>query len=287
MPEDDTVTVITERIPDIIEKARKISISPDEMASKIDHTELSPAATRNDLEKLCEEAKNYNFRSVTISPYYTQFCAKKLEDVDVLINPTIGFPLGQNKSEIKSIEAEMATEDGADELDMVMNVGAFREGKYDLVKSEIKEVVSAASGKPVKVIIESGYLTYEEISKASKIIRDAGADYVKNSTGFGPYGANIPHICQIKETIGEDLGIKAAGGIGNFRDALKLVAAGADVIGTSSGSKIIESYESIDQESWTVNDPCSSCPSKWVSKSGVPKDIEDYYIGKCDSCRHR
>lgn len=274
-----------ERIPEIYKEAGKIRITPRELSSKIDHTELSPYATETDLEKLCEEAADYDFHSVAVSPYYTEFCADKLDGEKILVDPTIGFPLGQNKPEIKALEAEKAIEDGADELDMVMNIGAFKDGKYEFVKKDIESVVKAAPGKPVKVIIESGYLTYEEIPKACEIVKKAGADYVKNSTGFGPYGANIPHICQMRKSVGENFGVKAAGGIHDFRDALKMIAAGADRIGASSGTEIVDSYKETQHASWSIEDPCKSCPSSWVSESDVPKSVENHYRSKCTECK--
>lgn len=278
-----------EEISNIISKVKqgvkKIEISPQELAGIIDHTKLSPYATEKNIEKLCEEAKNYKFHSVVINPYYTEFCSKKLSGGKIVIDPVIGFPLGQNTPEVKAFEAKKAREDGAKEVDMVMNIGAFREGRYELVKEEIRKVVETVKNCLVKVILETGYLTYEEIEKACKLVKKSGADFVKNSTGFGPYGANIPHIYLMRESVGEDFGVKAAGGISNFKDALLMISAGADRIGASSGVNIIKSFD-VDKfpELEFEDSKCSFCPTEMVSRDDIPEKVYEYYASKCQNC---
>lgn len=264
-------------------EAKEIDISPEELAGMIDHTELSPYATEKTIERLCEEAKTYNFHSVTTHPYYTQFCSEKLSEEKNTISPTIGFPHGQNTPEVKAFEAREARRNGAEEMDMVMNIGAFRDEKYELVKEEISKVVEAAKNTPVKVILETGYLTYEEIEKACEIVKESGADFVKNSTGFGPYGANIPHIYLMRESVGDDFGVKAAGGIGNFKDALLMISAGANRIGASSGVEIIEGFDPSETREFEDSE-CSFCPSEIVSREDVPKSVYEYYRSKCETC---
>ncbi len=269
----------------VMRKAKEIEISSEELAGMIDHTDLSPYTKENTIEKLCEEAKTYGFHSVAIHPYYTEFCSKNLSEEKTVIDPVIGFPLGQNTPEVKVFETKKAREDGAEEVDMVMNIGAFRDGKYDFVKEEIRKVVEAAGNCPVKVILETGYLTYEEIEKACKIVKESGADFVKNSTGFGPYGANIPHLYLMRESVGKNFGVKAAGGIGNARDALLMIGAGADRIGASSGVEIVESFDSVNVNKLDFGESeCSFCPSEMVSRDEVPEDVYDYYELKCENC---
>lgn len=279
------ISQIMEDIPKVEGKAKEIEVTAEELAGMIDHTILSPYATENSLERLCEEAKVHGFKSVAVNPYYTRFCADQLKGEDVEVDTMVGFPLGQTTSEDKVSEAERAVEDGATEIDMVMNIGAFRDEKYEFVEDEIRAVIDAAESNLVKVIIESGYLTYEKVREASELVKDAGADFVKNSTGFGPLGANIPHIRLMREAVGGDFGVKAAGGIRDFRDALRMIAAGADRIGASSGVEIVKSYKASDREDReTVEVPCNICPSKMISASEVPESIFEYYDSKCSNC---
>lgn len=282
------ISTIMEVIPEIDEKTKDIEISPEELAKMIDHTKLSPYKAEGSLKRLCDEAKSYRFYSVCVNPYYTKFCAEQLESEDIAICTVVGFPLGQNTSETKSFEAEKAIEDGADEIDMVMNIAAFKDEKYDVVKDDIGAVVDAAGENLVKVIIETGYLTYEEVTKASELVKEAGADFVKSSTGFGPYGANIPHIHLMREAVGEDFGVKAAGGIYDFRDTLRMIAAGATRIGTSAGVKIIDSYEWAKHTDWFVEEiPCRLCPSRKSSFGNTSKSVFQYYKEKCVDCPYK
>lgn len=267
------------------EESKKISITREELAGMIDHTNLSAYTTKESIKKLCDEAENYGFHSVTINPYYTKLCGKHLEGKNIAINPVVGFPLGQTTTEVKVFETKKAIEDGAKEIDMVMNIGGFRDKDYDFVKKDIEAVVNAADKKIVKVIIETSYLTYEEVIKASEIVKKSGADYVKNGTGFGAYGSNIPHIYLMRKAVGEDFGVKAAGGIHSFRDAARMVAAGADRIGASGSLGIMDSYEKAGPEDWEIGeDFCSLCPAEMVSADEVPVDVFRYYKSFCEDC---
>lgn len=265
--------------------ARDIDISRGELAQMIDHTELSPYKITPPLRELCEEAKSHDFHSVCVHPYYTKFCSKRLQEKDIKVDTVVGFPLGQNNPEIKAAETEEAMGNGADEIDMVMNIAAFREERYEFVREDINAVLEAAQGRIVKVIIESGFLTYEEVEKASKLVEEAGADFVKNATGFGPCGANIPHVYLMRKAVGEDIGVKAAGGIHGFRDAFLMIAAGASRIGASAGVEIVQGYEDTPPEKWLGDmNLCNFCPSKMLSKEDIPDSLYRYYLEKCEDC---
>lgn len=270
----------------IEDHVKDIGISSKELAGMIDHTELKPYKPIRSIIELCNEAKRYNFHSVCVNPFWTKLCNSELRDSEVKIVTAIGFPLGQTTLEEKVFETEQAIEEGADELDMVMNIGAFRNRDYEFTIREIKSVVEAAEDNTVKVIIETGYLTYEDINKACEIVRKAGADYVKNSTGFGPLKATIPHIISMRKSVSKGFGVKAAGGIRDYRDALRMIAAGADRIGSSSGVNIIKSYENKRDTSVPISEnPCTLCPSNKSKVNNMPGYIANYYIGKCDNCQ--
>lgn len=225
---------------EVEDKARELDISKKELAKKIDHTLLSQNTKRAEIEDLIDEAISYRFGAICINPCNVNFCASELEDTGVDVAVVAGFPLGQNTIEIKKREAEKIVAEGGDEIDMVMNVGAFLDGRYDYVKREISQVVKAAGGSIVKVILETGHLPDKGIVKACQLAEEAGADFVKTSTGFGPQGASVPHVWLMNKST--DLKVKAAGGIGNYGDAAKMVAAGADRIGASSGVNIVETF---------------------------------------------
>ncbi len=266
-------------------RIKDIDISRAELAKMIDHTELSPYKTTTIIDELCEEANSHGFHSVCVNPYYTEFCSKKLQGKGIDVDTVVGFPLGQNTPETKASEAEEAIENGTNEIDMVMNIAAFREKKYDWVKGEIKTVLEVAQGKTLKVIIESGFLTYEEVEKASQLIEEAGADFVKNATGFGPCGANIPHIYLMRRAVGDEMGVKAAGGIHNFGDASLMIAAGANRIGASAGVEIVQSYDDKSPEELLNNvDICNFCPSEMLSREDIPFSLYRYYEEKCEDC---
>ncbi|WP_414468524.1 deoxyribose-phosphate aldolase [Methanobacterium sp. ACI-7] len=213
---------------------------PEELAKIIDHTNLKPDACLKDIEKLCEEAKNYNFASVCVNPTNVSYAAHLLYETDIKICTVISFPLGANTSKIKFFETKNAVESGASEIDMVMNIGALKSGHIKEVESDINSVVAAAGGFVVKVIIETALLTEEEKINACNLVKDAGAHFIKTSTGFGYSGATVEDIKLIKETVGSSMGIKASGGIRDLKTALLMIDAGATRIGTSSGVQIMK-----------------------------------------------
>jgi deoxyribose-phosphate aldolase len=227
----------------------KMAIKPRDMAKMIDHTNLSPTATVDDIKKLCEEAKEHEFASVCINPIYVPLAAKLLEESSVKVCTVVGFPLGANTTEVKSYETRNAIKNGAQEIDMVMNIGAFKSGAYEIFKADIKAVVDAtkksgvSSDIIVKVILETCFLDEEEIVKACEIVKDTGADFVKTSTGFGDYGARVEDVGVMRKTVGRDVGVKASGGIKNFEQALEMLDAGANRIGASSGVTIVTDDE--------------------------------------------
>lgn len=209
------------------------------LKSYIDHTKLGPIVTKKDVEKLCLEAKEYGFKAVCVSPVWVSYAKKILKDSPVLVATVIGFPHGANLSSVKAFETKEAYQDGADEFDMVINVAALKEGNYQLVLDDIKAVLKAALGKTVKVIIETCYLTEEEIIKASQLALEAKANFVKTSTGFGPRGASVKDIEIIDEVLKGQIEIKASGGIKTYEEALEMIEAGATRIGASKGIEII------------------------------------------------
>lgn len=205
----------------------------------IDHTNLKPFATKSDIEKLCREARENGFASVCINPCNVRLAAELLAGSGVNVCTVIGFPLGQNTTEIKVKETEKALEDGCREFDMVINIGALKEGRNDYVRSEIAAVVKAAAGNIVKVIIETGLLTDEEKVTAVRLSCEAGADFVKTCTGFNPGTATVEDVRLMKQNVTGGVRVKASGGIKTRADALALIAAGAERLGTSSGISII------------------------------------------------
>ncbi len=206
----------------------------------IDHTALKSFCTDSDIEKLCYEAVKYNFKSVCVNPVDVALCSKLLLGTGVKVCTVIGFPLGKNKTEIKVEEARLAVIDGATELDMVINVAKLKEGAYAFVQNEIERVIEVASGNVVKVIIESGLLTDEEIALATKIVCDAGADFVKTCTGFTGGVATENAVKIMRENLSGKTQIKASGGIKTFDDAVKFINLGVSRIGTSSGVEIMK-----------------------------------------------
>ena len=199
-----------------------------------DHTILKADATREAVAKICEEAKEYGFMSVCVNSYYTAFVAEKLKDSDVKVCTVVGFPLGQMSTKAKAAETELAVKDGADEIDMVINVGALKDKEYDVVCNDIKEVKKACVQALLKVIIETCLLTDEEKVKACELAKEAGADYVKTSTGFSTGGADAHDVELMRKTVGDSMGVKASGGIRDKETAEKMVKAGASRLGTSA-----------------------------------------------------
>lgn len=210
-----------------------------DLASLIDHTLLKPDTTKEEIEKICKEAKKYKFASVCINPYYVELVSKNLKGTGVSTTCVIDFPLGQGTSEMKKIETREAINLGAEEIDMVINIGALKDGHLDIVRKDIINVVTEARGRIVKVIIETCLLTKDEKILACKIAKDCGADFVKTSTGFSRGGATIEDVKLMKSIVGEDMGVKASGGVRTLKDAKALIQAGASRIGASSSVDII------------------------------------------------
>ena len=206
----------------------------------IDHTVLKADTPLETVKRICDEAMEYGFASVCINPCHVAYCADYLKDSDVNVCTVIGFPLGANTSAVKAFETKDAIANGADEIDMVMNIGALKDKNYDLVRDDVKAVVEAANGTLVKVILETCLLTEDEIKKACELCVEAKADYVKTSTGFSTRGATIDDVRIMKEAVHGKAKVKAAGGVRTPEDMVKIVAAGADRIGTSAGCSLVK-----------------------------------------------
>lgn len=211
----------------------------------IDHTLLKPDATLKQIEKLIAEAKKYEFASICVNPTWVKTAADLLKDSSVKVCTVIGFPLGATTSSVKAFETRDAVSNGADEVDMVINIGALKSGQNELVESDIKAVVNASGDKLVKVIIETCLLSDDEKVQACQLAKSAGADFVKTSTGFSTGGATIEDVKLMREVVGPDMGVKAAGGTRSFKDVQAFIKAGANRIGTSAGVAIMEG-ESVD-----------------------------------------
>jgi deoxyribose-phosphate aldolase len=213
------------------------------LASMIDHTLLKPDATPDQIAQLCYEARKYGFASVCVNPTHVKMCADLLKGTDVKVCTVIGFPLGATPPEVKAFEAQKALEDGATEIDMVINIGALKARDYTLVARDIRGVVEVchAAGALVKVIIEAALLDDEEKVTACLLAKEAGADFVKTSTGFGPSGATVEDVALMRRVVGSEMGVKAAEGIRTAEDARRMVQAGANRIGASAGVKIAQS----------------------------------------------
>ncbi|WP_374722210.1 deoxyribose-phosphate aldolase [Peribacillus tepidiphilus] len=209
-------------------------------AKMIDHTLLKAEATQEQIIKLCAEAKKYGFASVCVNPVWVKTATEELKGSDVKVCTVIGFPLGSNTPETKAFEAKNAIENGATEVDMVINIGALKDKNDELVERDIRAVVDTAKGKAlVKVIIETCLLTVEEKVRACELAVKAGADFVKTSTGFSTHGATVEDVALMRKTVGPDIGVKASGGVRDLNDLKSMVEAGANRIGTSSGVKIM------------------------------------------------
>ena len=209
-----------------------------------DHTILKADATEAAVAKICAEAKEYNFMSVCVNTYYTAFVAEQLKDSDVKVCTVVGFPLGQMSTKAKALETKCAVEDAADEIDMVLNVAALKDGKYDVVLEDIKAVKAACGKALLKVILETCLLTKEEIVKACELSVEAGADFVKTSTGFSTGGATAEDIALMRKTVGPDIGVKASGGVRDSKGAIAMVEAGANRIGASATIAILSGAKS-------------------------------------------
>lgn len=216
-------------------------ISPQEIAPIIDHTLLKATTTENEVRALCSEAKEHGFASVCVNPWFVPLAASELAGSEVRVCTVIGFPLGSTPQQIKAAEAERAVKDGATEVDMVMNIAAFKSGRFDIVESDIAAVVQAVPPETcVKVILETCYLSATEIRRACKTAVNAGADFVKTSTGFASSGASVEAVRLMRASVGSEKGVKASGGIRDYETAAAMAAAGASRIGASASVAIVE-----------------------------------------------
>jgi deoxyribose-phosphate aldolase len=215
-----------------------------DIARIIDHTILKPEASEDAVKRICEEALKYKFASVCINPTNVELAAELLKNSEVRVCTVIGFPLGANTTEVKAFETEDAIKKGAQEVDMVINIGKLKSGQYDYVKNDIKAVVKAAKGKALtKVIIETCLLNNEEKKLVCKMAKEVGADFVKTSTGFSSGGATSEDVKLMRDTVGMDMGVKASGGIRNRKDAENVIKAGASRIGASASVAICTNQE--------------------------------------------
>lgn len=220
-----------------------MNLSREKLAKMIDHTQIKPNAERNQIIKLCGEAKEYGFCSVAIPPMYVPLAVECLKDSPVKVGSITGFTFGYSHPEVKIVETALAVSEGAEEIDMVMNVSAMKSKDHSLVRRDIEGVVLAARGAIVKVIIETCFLTQEEKIEACKIIADAGANFVKTSTGFADSGATVEDVRLLRQHTPNTMGVKASGGIRDCKTALAMIEAGASRIGTSTGPDIIKGCE--------------------------------------------
>ena len=220
-----------------------MEITKKNVAGIIDHTNLKPEASEEQITKLCEEAKEYGFASVCVNPGYVALAAEALKGITVNVCTVIGFPLGATTSASKAFEAKDAIANGATEVDMVVNIGMIKSGKWDYVKDDIKAVVDAANGVLVKVIIETCLLTDDEKVKVCQLAKEAGADFVKTSTGFSKWGAKPEDVALMRKTVGPEMGVKASGGIHTAEEAIACINAGATRLGVSAGIAVVNGLE--------------------------------------------
>lgn len=220
-------------------------LTKNDYAQMIDHTLLKADATYDDLKNLCEVARKYNFKTVCVNPSHIDRCAKFLKNSSVNVCTVIGFPLGANQTEVKVFEAESAIKTGAKEIDMVINIGALKSKDYDLVEKDIRALANVARKNNIilKVIIETALLTDDEKVKACELAKSAKAHFVKTSTGFAASGATVKDVALMKSVVGDELEVKASGGVKTLNDVRVMIEAGATRIGTSSGDKIVDGLE--------------------------------------------
>jgi len=239
---NEIIKRVTEQVLAEIEGANTTAETRNkvDLAKYVDHTLLKPDATVEKVKKICDEAKQYHFASVCVNPTYTELVAKELKGSAVNPCVVIGFPLGATLPSVKAFETNEVIEKGAKEVDMVINVGAVKSGNWDLVEEDIKAVVRASRGRAlVKVILETCLLTDEEKVKACKVSKQAGADFVKTSTGFSTGGATEADVRLMRETVGDKMGVKASGAVRDYETAVRMIEAGATRLGTSSGVAIV------------------------------------------------
>ena len=222
----------------------KEMVTVEQLANMVDHTNLKAFADDAAFQKLCDEARKYNFKMVAINPAQTVRCKKKLEGSPVHVGAAIGFPLGQTTLECKIFETKDAIEKGADEIDYVINVAELKNKNYDYIKKEMEEIVKICreAGKTSKVIFENCYLTDDEKRKVAEIAKEVKPDFIKTSTGFGTGGATVEDVKLMKSVVGDEVKVKAAGGIRDLKTALAMIEAGAERLGTSAGVAIVEEY---------------------------------------------
>lgn len=220
------------------------ALTKEAVAAMIDHTNLKATATREDIRRLCEEAKTYHFASVMVNSAFTALCRDLVKGTGVLVGTVAGFPLGQMSTAAKVFEAENAIADGADEIDYVVNVSDVKDGRWDLVKDEMKKITDAchSRGAGCKVIFENCYLTKEEIARLAGIAKEVKPDFIKTSTGFGTGGATPEDVRIMKEIAGNDVKVKAAGGIRDWASCKAMIEAGAERIGASAGKQILDEF---------------------------------------------
>ena len=220
------------------------ALTKEAVAAMIDHTNLKATATREDIRRLCEEAKTYHFASVMVNSAFTALCRDLVKGTGVLVGTVAGFPLGQMSTAAKVFEAETAIADGADEIDYVVNVSDVKDGRWDLVKDEKKKITDAchSRGAGCKVIFENCYLTKEEIARLAGIAKEVKPDFIKTSTGFGTGGATPEDVRIMKEIAGNDVKVKAAGGIRDWASCKAMIEAGAERIGASAGKQILDEF---------------------------------------------
>ena len=236
--------------------------TPADMAKYIDHTYLKPEASVNEIRKICDEAKKYHCASVCVNPSYIQYVAQQLEGSGVTPCCVIAFPFGTSTPEAKAFEASDAASKGAREIDMVINVGAFKSGDWLLVKRDIEGVVNAVKGRAkVKVIIEACLLTDEEKVKACTVAKLAGAAFVKTSTGYSTGGATVEDVRLMRETVGPEMGVKASGGVRTYDDAIAMLKAGANRLGCSSTMKIVSGVKEDEHKCVNCGNCKNQCPS--------------------------
>jgi len=266
-----------------------IDLDRETLVKMIDHTELSAHSGEKKIANLCSEARSFGFYAVCINGSYTRYARELLAGSSVRVCTVAGFPLGAGTSSAKSYEASEAVRNGAAEIDMVINVGALRDKKVDLVRDDIRAVVEASRPALVKVILETCYLTDEEIVSGCHLSVEAGAKFVKTSTGFGAFGAFPAHVRLMRQTVGPEIGVKAAGGIRNFKDAWRLIQAGASRLGLSASVGVVEglSFYKFAPAAWLEEEiPCHICPSRFSNLDKQPKAVYAYYKKKCLACPH-
>lgn len=276
-------------IPESI-KVSELDLTVKKLTAMIDHTQLNAYATSRDIKQLCDEAREYGFGAVCINPVHVQFATTILENSETEICTVVGFPLGANTSEIKAAETKLALEQGASEIDMVINLQRVRDDDWKGVAEDIGTVHDELRGRGIlKVILETGYLKRDQIVKACEVSVDAGADFVKTSTGFGVMGATYDHVKLMRESVGPNIGVKASGGIRDIKSAVSMIKAGTHRLGTSSGVEILKGFSQLDMSTteFKYPNPCHNCPSKLVDSSKMSESTFKFYEQQCFGCPNK